>query len=73
MDFACLKEEWTFGNGAVSSETRNCLAPFQPKEAGTEFIRDYVFTTPGTYDVFFSLGEKELRSNRVTVKVLSRF
>lgn len=68
--YHCLKEEWDFGDGAVSSQTPNC----EPLPAGGKIERDYItdhlYNDAGTFAVGFTLGEKKLRSNKITVTVL---
>jgi len=69
--FHCIKQEWDFGDGAVSSQTPNC----EPLAAGakieTEFIYDHVYENKGSYSAGFALGDKKkMRSNKVSVNVL---
>jgi len=70
--YHCLKEEWDFGDGAVSSQKADC----EPLAAGakieTDFITDHEYQNPGTYTVSFTLGEKDnkIRSSKVTVTAL---
>ena len=68
--YYCSKEEWEFGDGAVSSQTPNCEPMASGTKMETDFIMDHVYDDPGTYTAGFTLGEKKLRSNKVTITVL---
>lgn len=67
--FYCLKEEWDFGDGAVSAEAPDC-APFaaDTKIAG-EFFADHVFKNTGVYSVRFKLGD-HYKSAPLSINVL---
>ena len=69
-EWHCLKEEWDFGDGSVSSQKPNCEQFTPDSKITTEFFSDHVFETPGGYTVGFTLGDKKLRSNKVGVRVL---
>jgi PKD repeat protein len=69
-EFYCLKEEWDFGDGAVSSETPNC-DPYSPETRITiEFFTEHLFEDPGSYSASFTLGDKKLRSARISITAL---
>jgi hypothetical protein len=67
--FACLWESWTFGDGAVSSEKKNC-AP--DTAVNTEFFGEHVYRDAGLYELRFVLGNNQLTSRPVLVRVLGR-
>ena len=69
--FHCIKQEWDFGDGAVSGQTPNC----EPLESGakieTEFIVEHVYQDKGNYSAGFTIGDKKkTHSNKVSVNVL---
>jgi len=68
--FYCLKEEWDFGDGAVSAEQPQC-APYGPDtKVNTEYFVEHVYENLGSYDVFFTLGDKKIRSNKIQINAL---
>jgi hypothetical protein len=67
--FACLWESWSFGDGAVSSEKKNCA----PETAvNTEFFGEHVYRDAGVYKLQFVLGNNQVLSRPVLVRVLGR-
>jgi hypothetical protein len=64
--FGCMWESWHFGDGAVSSEKSDCEAA----EVDLSFSKEHVYTKPGVYLVQFVLGETQLLSNAVSIRVL---
>jgi hypothetical protein len=70
-NFHCLKEEWDFGDGAISSQTPNCEPLVAGGKIEMEFITDHLYDNDGNYTIGFTLGDKnKIRSNKVTVTVL---
>ena len=67
----CLQEEWEFGDGAVSSEQPDC-APIgeDGNEVKIEFFAEHVYSEAGNYTIWFTLGDKKLKSNQIAVVVL---
>jgi hypothetical protein len=63
--FNCLRESWTFGDGAVSSEKRNC-AP--EATVNTEFFGEHVYRDEGVYKLQFVLGNNQVISQPVLVR-----
>ncbi len=69
-EWYCLKEEWDFGDGTVSTEEEEC-DPFTPEtKVTTNFFADHTYDDAGHYTVRFKLGDNKLRSNQITVVVL---
>lgn len=68
--FHCAKEEWDFGDGAVSSQTPYCEPLVPGAKIERDYIVDHVYNDPGSYSAGFALGEKKLHSNKITVTVL---
>ena len=72
--FACLYQEWNFGDGRVSGEKQNCQnAPSADQKIDTEFITEHVFTKSGNYLISFRLGNNQIVSKRIAVTVYDRF
>lgn len=69
-DWHCMKEEWDYGDGSISSQKPNCEPFTAESKITTEFFSDHVYEIPGGYTASFTLGEKKLRSNKVGVRVL---
>jgi hypothetical protein len=69
-EYYCLKEEWEFGDGALSSQKRNCEPLAEGAKIETDFIVEHEYQNPGTYVAGFTLGEKKIRSSKVSVTVL---
>ena len=70
QEWYCLKQEWDFGDGAISSEEPQC-DPFTPEtKILKEFYVDHNYEDPGYYKIRFKLGDDKLRSNAITVVVL---
>jgi hypothetical protein len=67
-DYHCLKEEWDFGDGSVSSEQPDCQST--DNKTKLEFIVDHTYDDKGNYTAHLTLGDKKLRSNQVSVVVL---
>jgi hypothetical protein len=69
-EWYCLKQEWDFGDGSISSEEPQC-DPFTPEtKILTEFFADHTYDDPGHYPIRFKLGDDKVRSNTVTVVVI---
>jgi hypothetical protein len=69
-EWYCLKEEWDFGDGTVSSEEPQC-DPFTPDtKINKEFFADHTYEDEGHYIIRFKIGDDKLKSNQVTVVVL---
>jgi PKD domain len=69
-EWYCLKQEWDFGDGAVSAEEPNC-DPYTPEtKITTEFFADHTFEDPGHYPIRFKLGDEKLWSNTAVVVVI---
>lgn len=69
QNFYCLKEEWDFGDGAVSAEQPNC-EPYGPEtKVNHEFFADHLFYNTGVYSVRFKLGDR-YKSPAVSINVL---
>ena len=66
--FPCMWQSWAFGDGAVSSEKKDC----QGAVAQSEFYVEHVYREEGVYEIRFSLGENHLISNAVQVRVIAR-
>src|SRR5262249_42317404 len=69
-DWYCQKEEWDFGDGAVSSEQPNCDEFSANTPVTTEFFADHLYDNAGQYTIRFTLGNNRLRSNQLSVLVL---
>ena len=69
-EWHCLKEEWDYGDGSISSQKPNCEQFTSDSKITTEFYSDHVYEIPGGYTAGFTLGDKKLRSNKVGVRVL---
>jgi hypothetical protein len=67
--FACLWESWAFGDGAVSSEKKNCVPE---ATVNTEFFGEHVYRDAGAYQLQFVLGDNQVVSRPVLVRVLGR-
>ncbi len=68
--YYCLKEEWEFGDGSLSSQKPNCEPLGEGGKIETDFIVEHEYQNPGTYTASFTLGEKKIRSSKVAVTVL---
>jgi PKD repeat protein len=75
-DFYCLKEQWDFGDGAISTEQPHCETFQEGSEITTAFFVEHVYEKPGSYGAFFSLGEEKgeqknvVRSSKVQVTAI---
>lgn len=70
VEWHCLKEEWDYGDGSISSQKPNCEPLTADSKITTEFFSDHVYEIPGGYTASFTIGDKKLRSNKVGVRVL---
>ena len=73
--YYCLRENWDFGDGSVSSEKPNCDPYGRDAKVKTEFFADHTFDQEGNYTIRLSLGEegKEvIRSRQVSLRILER-
>lgn len=68
QNFYCLREEWDFGDGAVSSEAPNCEPFSADTKIAREFFADHVFNNTGIYAVRFKLGDH--KASPVSINVL---
>ena len=71
--FACMYQEWNFGDGGVSGEKRDCQNSNAGQMTDTEFITEHVFAKSGSYLISFRLGNNQLVTKRVAVTVYDRF
>ncbi|HJZ10610.1 MAG TPA: hypothetical protein VJ521_00570 [Acidobacteriota bacterium] len=70
-DFYCLKEEWDFGDGSISTEQPHCETFREGSKITTAFFAEHVYETPGSYGAYFSLGEKKaVRSGKAQVTAI---
>lgn len=69
-DYYCLKQEWDYGDGAVSSEEPNCEPFTEATKIEQDFLGDHMYNDPGNYTARFTLGDKKIRSNQVDIVVL---
>ena len=73
--YLCLRENWDFGDGAVSSEKPNCDEKDPDIKVKTDFFADHTYENEGNYTIRLSLGEegKEvIRSRQVSLRILER-
>lgn len=71
--YYCLREEWDFGDGAVSAEQPNCEEFTQDTHVNLHFFAEHVFEEEGSYTIRFTLGDPvKIRSNQISVSVLER-
>lgn len=69
-EYYCLKEEWDFGDGAVSAEERNCLPHTPETRITTEFFAEHVYEAKGEYVAKIRLGDGKIGYRSVTVNVI---
>lgn len=69
-EYYCLQEEWEYGDGAVSSEQPNCEPLEDENEVKIEFFTEHVYEEKGNYTIWFTLGDKKIKSNQIAVVVL---
>src|SRR5687768_13274634 len=67
--FGCMWESWNFGDGSVSSEKENCVGP-DSSVVEPEYFVEHLYREEGVYQVRFVLGDRQLLSNPVTIRVL---
>jgi len=70
QEWHCLKEEWDYGDGSISSQKPYCEEFTADSKITTEFFNDHVYEIPGGCAASFTLGDKKLRSNKVGVRIL---
>ena len=70
QEWYCLKEEWDFGDGTISTEERECEPFTAETNVVTNYFTEHTYDDPGYYKVRFKLGDDKLKSNQVTVVVL---
>jgi len=67
--FACMWESWSFGDGARSSEKSGC-------DGGTlvdlEYLAEHVYRNEGVYQIRFILGDNQVLSNAVQIRVIGQ-
>ena len=68
--FACLWKSWAFGDGSVSSEKGNCDDP--DLQMDPEYYVEHVYDREGVYQVRFVLGDQQVLSNPVNIRVIGR-
>ena len=65
--FACMWKSWSFGDGAISSEKNNCDGA---TIVDLEYLSEHVYRNEGVYEIRFFLGDNQLLSNAVQVRVI---
>jgi hypothetical protein len=68
-EYYCLKEEWEFGDGAVSSEQPNCVTDGS-SPTKLNFFVEHTYIEKGSYTIWLILGDKKIRSNQIGISVL---
>jgi hypothetical protein len=66
--FACIWESWSFGDGAISSEKSGCDGATAIVDL--EHYAEHVYREEGLYEVRFMLGENQVLSNPVQIRVI---
>ena len=66
--FACIWKSWTFGDGAVSSEKSGCDGATAIVDL--EYFSEHVYSEEGLYEVRFILGDRQVESNPVQIRVM---
>ena len=69
-DYYCLKEEWNFGDGAISAEEVNCDPYTENYKITAEFFAEHPYNNKGEYTVFLKLGDRKIRSNSVVIYII---
>jgi hypothetical protein len=69
QSFYCLREEWEFGDGAVSAETPHCEPFGADTKISREFFADHVYRNTGVYAVRFKLGDR-FKASPISINVL---
>jgi len=72
-EFHCLKEEWDFGDGSISSEKADCGEKGEDedsKKTKVEFFADHTYENEGHYVARLTIGEKKLSSGKASIVVL---
>jgi hypothetical protein len=67
--FSCMWKSWDFGDGAVSSEKNHCTNDYI---VNSEYFAEHVYDETGVYEIRFILGEDQVHSNPVQVRVVGR-
>ena len=62
----CMWESWNFGDGAVSSEKSDCGVA----QVDLSYNQEHVYSKPGVYLVQFVLGDTQVLSNPVSIRVI---
>jgi hypothetical protein len=65
--FACIWESWSFGDGAVSSEKTGCDGAAIVE---MQYLSEHIYRHEGLYEVRFILGDNQVLSNPVQVRVI---
>src|SRR5688572_12220923 len=68
--FGCLWQSWSFGDGSISSEKPSCDRPDYSVQS--DYIGEHVYVAEGVYQVRFVLGDNQLQSNPVLIRVVGR-
>jgi hypothetical protein len=66
--FACMWKSWSFGDGAVSSEKTGCDGATAIVDL--QYYSEHVYREEGIYEVRFMLGENQVLSNPIQVRVV---
>lgn len=67
--FYCMKEEWDFGDGAVTADKPNCPPYSADTKVTKEFTIDHTYNDEGTFTARFRLGD-HLKSAPISLNVL---
>ena len=65
--FACMWESWSFGDGSVSSEKSGCDGA---TIVDLQYLTEHVYRNEGVYLIRFVLGDNQVLSNTVPVRVI---
>jgi hypothetical protein len=70
-EYYCLKQEWDFGDGAISTEEPNCDPYSESSKIETEFFAQHEYEDAGVYQAFFTLGDKKVISRKYQIVVIA--
>lgn len=68
--FACIWESWDFGDGAVSSEKAGCDSA--DAIVDLQYLVEHVYRSEGVYKVRFILGNNQVFSRPVLIRVMGK-
>lgn len=71
-DFYCLKEEWDFGDGAISSEQVQCEPYSTNSKIKSEFFAEHEYWDEGNYQAQLTLGDNKVRTRRISIRVIEK-